>query len=1801
VLSAADLRALAELGGVFGSNRKLDETLFWLDEHVKPLIGHDRFVVAVLSADHQFVTTIYVTGTGRSRLLPGESDPTEGTLAGHVATHGESFFESSVDDALVERFPGVEHAIADGIRSWISVPLSFDGVPYGSASFLSHTNGRLDERALQVAEIVSGYIASAINTDQLVERLRSESSTLQRDRVRDAALKEIGLTITSSLNIRDVFYEFSELAKLLIPSEYVSVVRIRENESVIRDPFIAGDVIRREPVDLDSSISGEIARTRLSFVANLNSQSEIDDLLIRFPSTSFDISHGFRSFLSVPLVVENHCVGAMHFRDNTSGKLSEEHIEIAEQIATFVGPAVVNADLHLDAQHESEVQEMLAEMSRLMGSTMEVTDVVLELRELATSVLPAERMVISLSDEEFTTERRSYIAGEPIPDQDSEAKSTRSSRNVSAFSDKTVTVTPTEELDTATPESDLAAYRTRQAGLRSAMFAPLISDGKLIGTINVKSSWPSAYGEREQLALRQIAQQLSGSIAASEIAGILRSEYGVQETLAQLSRLVSSTNELDEILDEVADLLSAMIPVDRFVITLIDDDTGVTHDRYVSGIPMPGWDDQPHGASSGFGPTAAVETREVIIVPTEVIDSSKRASVGAIFFSKQAGLRSAMYAPLIVDGRLIGTVNVKSMQPNAYGLHEKNVFSLISQQISGSLAASTLSGALQLELDEQEALAEIAQVISSSMEIEAVFDEVAEILTRVVPGDAIFISTLSPDESSAIVRHNWGAIQPGTQVGDIYALKNTQLETVVQTGEPLTISETNIDELLQKIPKLTDDVASNLRSQITAPLVSDGRVFGIFGIRSTARNVYTTRHVGLIRRIAGHIAGEIVKDELNIRLRQTAAEQGVIAEIGRLMSSSSDLDDLMDEFDRLLQELLPNDRLVVALLKVGDQTDLDRYVRGDEISDWDGKRWSVPAQFESHLSGAPWEAYVADLTKPHAGLGAAELDLMRRMKLVSGIYAPLVLNNSIIGTISIKSRATDAYDDQARELFDKIARQISGSIGATRLSIELRREAAEQEKLAELGRVINSSNSLEEIWADLGPILLEIIDADRISFAFKRNNQIDEITILTHGLKVIFPPRESRANIYPSVWNSTSADVELDAIEPNPSPHAIEVQKAIHDAGLRSNLLAPVVRQGSVIAVLNYRSLAEGAFSESDIRLVKLITAQISGAVANSHAFWSIERAADTRESLAELGRILSLSLDIEDRFEQVGAQIQKLIQVDRVSLSKVNDDGKFMVVRYVYESQIEGQAPGWNVPLTPDAAQALRDLRKPILVNAASIEKHPWLKSLQTPITMTGLPTLFFCPVVWEDEVIGILGFRSSKENAYDESDLQMAELIANRISGFVASSQTYEATKRESEVRRALANISVAASRDLDLPSVGSRITEGLRSLIPFDRIAITSYNTESQGAFLDYFDGVAIEGDSIGKNLGQTYIDENWKWGEQFPKIGVWSKRNRELAESGLKSWIAHPLGIEDSTPTGFITISCREENFYTKDHEDLLRQVAIQITPAIQNAKVHEQSILLAQEREQGLALDQENKELQRVADARSEFLSTVSHELRTPLTAISAFADILHRNNSDNLTDRQMEQLEVVRRSSTNLSGLIDDLLDVSRADGGQLSVDFEPFNFSETIDEFIAGTRGVIDNKSQTLAVKIPDQPIWLDADKSRLLQIINNLLSNASKYSPESSAILLDITADHKNVTVEFSDDGIGVSTDDLKRVFDPFFRSSNPETQQELGTGLGLAVVKSLVELHHGRIEMSSKLGSGTRINFVLPCVIEPAQFDS
>jgi signal transduction histidine kinase len=223
--------------------------------------------------------------------------------------------------------------------------------------------------------------------------------------------------------------------------------------------------------------------------------------------------------------------------------------------------------------------------------------------------------------------------------------------------------------------------------------------------------------------------------------------------------------------------------------------------------------------------------------------------------------------------------------------------------------------------------------------------------------------------------------------------------------------------------------------------------------------------------------------------------------------------------------------------------------------------------------------------------------------------------------------------------------------------------------------------------------------------------------------------------------------------------------------------------------------------------------------------------------------------------------------------------------------------------------------------------------------------------------------------------------------------------------------------------------------------------------------------------------------------------------------------------------------------------------------------------------------------------KSEFIATASHELRTPLTSIRGYIDLLLLGTLGPLSQAQNDFLKVVKTNVVRLVELIDDLLDVSRAEAGEMRLRRETVNVAEVLYEAGESLYSQFTARAISLAIDVPEELPPVVADRQRLRQIVVNLVNNACKYTPEGGRVDVIAVHDGDHVRIDVRDTGVGITPAAQDHIFTPFYRADNPLREQAGGTGLGLSITKTLVDLHGGEIWFESNEGEGSTFSFTLP----------
>jgi signal transduction histidine kinase/CheY-like chemotaxis protein len=315
------------------------------------------------------------------------------------------------------------------------------------------------------------------------------------------------------------------------------------------------------------------------------------------------------------------------------------------------------------------------------------------------------------------------------------------------------------------------------------------------------------------------------------------------------------------------------------------------------------------------------------------------------------------------------------------------------------------------------------------------------------------------------------------------------------------------------------------------------------------------------------------------------------------------------------------------------------------------------------------------------------------------------------------------------------------------------------------------------------------------------------------------------------------------------------------------------------------------------------------------------------------------------------------------------------------------------------------------------------------------------------------------------------------------------------------------------------------------------------------------------------------------------------NQQLAKlTKTKALIAVPLKTKDRI-LGALTVDRMQEHSLTQDDLELMATIATQVAISLDNASAYQQ----IEELNVGLEakVRERTAELEQADRIRSRFLSHVSHELKTPLTSIKGFLQNLLDGLTGPVNEKQQRYLSRMLDNSDRLIRMIDDLLDQTRIQTGRLDLVLADVDLGQCVADAIEQLRPLAQAKRHHLEVCYPPVPLIVWGDRDRLIQIVINLVQNAVKFTPDEGHIVVTVGQEDQALAgVSVRDSGPGIPPEFVEKIFDPFFKIKETRSGSK-GLGLGLSIVRTLVELHGGTIRARNQPGHGAELHFSIPIV--------
>jgi two-component system, NtrC family, sensor kinase len=1122
-------------------------------------------------------------------------------------------------------------------------------------------------------------------------------------------------------------------------------------------------------------------------------------------------------------------------------------------------------------------------------------------------------------------------------------------------------------------------------------------------------------------------------------------------------------------------------------------------------------------------------------------------------------------------------------------------------------------------LEQQTATSDILRVISSSpTDVQPVFDTIVRSAAHLCNGlnSAAFLydgesihnvalSDASPEAREEIARHFPQRPNPEFAVG-----------RVVLTGAIAhsadVLSDPSFGEGARRTLRLR-----GIRALLAAPMLRDGRVIGAISVGRAEPGLFTDSQVQLLQTFADQavIAVENVRlfTELEARNRDLTATSEVLQVISR---SPTDVQPVFDTIARNARRLCNADSGGVLRLDGGllhlQALDNASAERAEAL------RRAYPTPVDSGtgsgraiLSGRA--VRIPDvLEDPEYNLAGLQGAGLRSLMCV-----PILLHGTAIGAIAVHTWATPRpFTDQQMELLKTFADQAVIAVENVRLFKELEtsnsglRVALEQQTAtSEVLKVISRSTF------DLQPVLETLIEnATKLCDATHGNIfKFDGVVFRTGATYTTSPEfreyawqielRPGRGSAVGRIGLDPKPVHILDVLA-DPEYQQVDAQRI---GGFRTVLGIPMLREGVLIGSLFIWRTEVRAFTDKQIELVTTFADQAVIAVENVRLFTELQEknssltaahaqvteALEQQTATAEILRVISRSqTDVQPVFDTIVRSAVRLCDGLFGALNQFDGELMHQVAQHNYTPEALEQVRR-AYPMRPSRARGSgRAILGRAVVHIPDVEVDPEYERSGVA-RVVGFRSGLWVPMLREGGPIGVIMVARAEPGPFSDSEIELLKTFADQAVIAVENVRLFkELQVRTGELTQsvekltALGEVSRAVSSTLDVETVLDTIVSRASQLASADGCSIFEYDEGTEQFELRATHNVdtafveALRAVLLRKGEGLMGRAAEMREPIQIPDItqpGAYQSSVRDtLIRFGYRALLSVPLLREDQI-IGSLSFNRKAPGDFPPEVVDVLKTFATQSALAIQNARLFRE-------------IADKSAQLEAASRHKSEFLANMSHELRTPLNAIIGFSEVLVDRMFGELNEKQDEYLKDIYASGQHLLSLINDILDLAKIEAGRMELEAADFDLPSAIDNALILVRERASRRGITLGHSIDERLGPVRGDERKVKQVLLNLLSNALKFTPEGGRIDVSAGVRDGDAEVSVKDTGVGIAPEDQEAVFEEFRQVGTADKKVE-GTGLGLALSRKFIELHGGKIWVTSALGAGSTFTFTLP----------
>jgi GAF domain-containing protein len=1184
--------------------------------------------------------------------------------------------------------------------------------------------------------------------------------------------------------------------------------------------------------------------------------------------------------------------------------------------------------------------------------------------------------------------------------------------------------------------------------------------------------------------------------------------------------------------------------------------------------------------------------------------------------------RTVLAVPLLREKELVGVIAIWRREVRPFTEKQIELVQNFAAQAVIAIENTRLLGELRERTDDlteslqqQTATADVLKVISrSTFDLNMVLYALAESAKRLCLSDQAYFYLLegksyrlaascgfSPEAEALLKEHT---IVPG---------RNTLVARVSLEGRIVHIEDVLSD------PDYTYGEAQKLigfRTLLGVPLLREGTPIGVMSLSRCSVQPFTQKQIDLVSTFADQavIAIENVRlfDVVQARtedLQESLAQQTATADVLKVISRST--------FD--LQPVL--DTLVESVTRLCDAKDAFIFLRKGELYHV-AARYGFSHEFHEYLVQNPRSASRGSITgrtalegkvvHVHDVMADPEYNWSQAQQLggyrtVLGV--PLLRDGTTVGVIIVGQTIVRPFTEKQIELVKTFADQAVIAIENVRLFDEVQARTEDlQESLAQqtatsdvLEVISRSAFDLEPVFATVAESSVELCGADR-AFIFRYDGELLRM-VSSYNSRPEFVEWVAQHPIRPGRHSGTArAALEGRTIHiPDVQADAEYSYGAKFVEPIRTVLTVPILKGDELLGVILNYSLEVKPFTDKQIALLETFADQAAIAIENTRLFEQVQkRTEELSESLAQqtatadaLKVISRSTFDLQVVLETLTESAAKLCQADMAGIVRPRDDQHYWVTSFGFPAAFMDFVTTRPIHRNRGsvAGRALLEAR---IVHVADVLADAEFTFGEAQ-KLGGYRTVIGVPLLRGGTPVGVIVLTRSNVRPFTDKQIELVETFADQaviaienVRLFNELRERTEDLQESLEQQTATADVLKIISRaTFDLQTVLDALVESAARLCEADGTAIhrpvgDAYPyVASHGFSRDYLNYMKIHPHkpARGSVLGRAVLN-----GEIAHVADVEADPDYTLTEArkigGWRTVLAVPL-MREGVPIGVLVLTRDKVRPFTD------KQIALATTFADQAAIAIENVRLLSE-------IQEKSHQLEAASKHKSQFLANMSHELRTPLNAILGYTELIVDGVYGEPPEKMQATLKRITANGKHLLGLINDVLDLSKIEAGQLTLALDNYSMKDVVHSVYGAVEAMATDKKLAFKAEVSlDLPPGR-GDERRLTQVLINLVGNAIKFT-DAGEVAIKARASNGHYSVSVCDTGPGISEADQAKLFQEFQQADNSITRKKGGTGLGLAISKRIVEMHGGQITLQSHLGKGSTFSITLPVQVE------